>query len=142
MTGLDTLKAARAAADTARVTLESEAQGVLDENFTLIFKNNPTIQSISFGVKSSEYNDEGMYPGIAGPVVSENEDGDSGLDDYESRDWLYDYNASVEPRVQGLKATLDLIGEDILTQIYGDEYVVTASRKVDGFRVTTDYASY
>jgi hypothetical protein len=91
------------------------------------------INNVTWAQRGSEYSDEGMYPGIAGPFLN------AELDD---RDDYYDYidtdDYDKDPRIHDLKAALDAIGEDILSDIFGDEYMVIATLREDG---TVNYES-
>lgn len=136
MTDLSELQAAREQLTTARATLQTKGKQTLLAVVDEIFNAHPDIHDISWASKSSEYDDQGMYPGIAGPVANEDENYNDGYPE-----WLYDYRFQQDPRLAPLKQTLDLLGEDVLSELFGDEEQVTVRRELPS-RFETNYVGY
>lgn len=118
------------------------AKMALHQVLTEVFEENPDINIISWGQKNSEYNDEGMYPGIQGPVFNYNF---SDKRDWDDLEWDiimgYGYRrkdhegwSGILERPQAakkLKEMLEGIGEDLMVAIMGneDEYIISANRQ-------------
>lgn len=135
---LDRVREARAALDTAKTTLLSEAREAVNDALKELFADE-TVQTVRWAQKSSEYNDEGMYPGVAGPVVNF-----AGEDYGDHWEWLagYNYSGPEDNKAKNLKAVLELIGEEILSDVFGEENIVTVSRVDGGVTIDTEYAGY
>jgi hypothetical protein len=137
--GLERLQQARNRAVMAEKFIVAEAKNVINEELTRLFIEHPEIQTIAWGQKAREYNDEGMYPGVFGPEVREEErDGDDLDDRY--YDMLYSGRSTTDSRVADLKAILEIVGEETLSDIFGEEHVVEVSRCGDSFDIQTEYA--
>ena len=140
----------------AQANLVSASKRALTDVLSAVFSN-PEVTDVAWGQKTSEYNDEGMYPGIMGPVINEfsivnDETGEveeTDLDDWWSK--LYDgypprttYKFPVE-RAK-VAAILEAIGPEILCEIVGDdEHVVIAerdNRRSDGFTLWSEDVRY
>lgn len=141
------LLAARKDLDSARDRVNDAAKAALHDVLTDAFSN-PEVHEISWGQKNSEYNDEGMYPGVHGPYVSGKEDEEMDWEHPAYR-WVlgfeYGNKNPTEPAFreeeQSVKAVLEAIGEEVLCDVLGyDEYVVSAYRSGDGFKLTQEYA--
>lgn len=134
MSALETVTTARKQLDEAKKSLQSQAKFAVGEALDDIFAAHEDVMKIQWAQKSSPYNDEGMYDGVHGPVIN-NED-----DDRYCPRWTYRYDAPLDPRAKELKAVLEAIGEEILSDIFGDENIVTAERQPDGqVTVTSEY---
>jgi hypothetical protein len=125
---LSEITLARQQIDSATKTLQSVAKRAINDEVTKLLSD-PAIRYVSFAQKASEYNDEGMYPGIQGPAI--NEPFDVADDEYSDGDdrwdsWVYDTDHRVDPRAKQLAAILNGIGEQILSDIFGDECAVDA----------------
>jgi hypothetical protein len=146
------LTQAREQLNAARKTLVEEARGTIEETLIPIFQHNPDIDVVTWAQKSSEYDDEGMYPGIHGPIGLTEEEAEN-----EDRfpDWLYGYTEKKDDRLSSLTKVLTTIGDEVLSEIYGDQNVVTAQRandkvcesckqpiKGNGFLITNEFAGY
>lgn len=148
MTLRDEIKEARQAVVNAESTLRKQSKAALQETLTEVFKN-PAIRDVNWGAKEGEYDDEGMIPGVHGPVFNLlDEDGDPidehisynlNLTGYESTSVFGQF--ATEGRL--LKELLTDIGGGVLTELFGEEHIVTAERdesRTTGFRITTEYA--
>ncbi len=131
------------ALDNQRMNLAKKA---LNDTLAEVFKN-LKIESISWGQKCTEYNDEGMYEGVSGPVVNV-----SLGEDESSFEWQDKICYHPDPAPEGtaneikmLKEVLIAIGAPTLCDIIGgDEYVITATREkpVYSFKLTAESAGY
>jgi hypothetical protein len=143
VSGVAELQAARRDLEQAKAAISTQAKSVLKGVVEKIFDENPDIQTIAWAQKASEYNDEGMYPGLFGPVANPEPDEDGDYRGYGySSNWLYpSYNDKfvVAPQLKELDETLQAIGEDELSQIFGDEHSVTVTNTENGPRFTTEY---
>lgn len=144
MSYLDTIKIARSAIDAANSELNSIAKEAINESVKQLLMY-PDVRYVSFAQKGSEYNDEGMYPGVFGPAINEPFsvfDGEEGNDDrWDS--WIYEYRPDVpnDPRLRDLYDILNGIGEEILSSIFGDECAVDFYIDNKGsFKYTSEYA--
>lgn len=125
---------------------------------TEIFREFPNINIISWGQKSSEYNDEGMYTGIHGPVFNHDftEGGDGpawdslemeiiqGYGDYRRNDTDgWDKILEAPTASEKLMGALNEIGEDLLVDIFdADEYILSAVREGDRFKIYQESVRY
>lgn len=125
---LTKLRDAKEKIETAQAYLRVAAEKTINASVLSVLST-PHNYSVAWAAKSSEYNDEGMYPGISGPylnvgVVDGVFDWDRMMDDR----WeiLMDNGTSNEPVLSELTEILNLIGEEILSDIFGDEHLVVA----------------
>jgi hypothetical protein len=130
------------ALDNQRIDLAKRA---LNDALSEVFKNH-SIKSISWAQKYTEYNDEGMYEGVSGPVVNVDLEG---LERYEWQDKICYHPdplpAGCAKEVKMLQEVLRAIGPRTLCDIIGDdEYVITATREkpVYSYKLTAEYAGY
>lgn len=118
----------------AETVLRNEAKSAINSAVLALLESGAS--SVSWAQKGSEYNDEGMHPGVFGPVLNhpycELEDR---WDDEIWYDVLYGGHR-VDPKLEALKSILNDVGDEILSDIFGDECVVDATL-VDG-RVVYD----
>lgn len=115
----------------------------LTEQLKQTFKN-LDIHTVSWGQKTTPYNDEGMYDGVSGPVFNLPED----LEEHERLDQIC-YHSPPQPEFKkewdALHGVLEAIGAETLCRIEGDdEYIVTATREkpVYDFKLTSEYCGY
>lgn len=136
---LDALIAERKAADAAIGNLRKVAKETIGEELDSLFLRFEDINKVQWAQKNSPYNDEGMSEGIHGPVVN-----DDFEEDYGAPEWAYGYGTfSPDNRTDTLRSILNTLGEEILSDIFGDENLVTAVRETDGtVKVTSDYAGW
>lgn len=144
--------------------LEEDRQNIakdhLQATLTEIFTEYPEINIISWGQKDSEYDDEGMYPGVNGPVFNYdffdevNKDNWNNLEmeiiqgygSYRKSDtdgWEKIFKAPNAERK--LMSALNDIGSELLVKIFddADEYIVSAERKDDGtFKIYKESIRY
>ena len=136
------LEEARKLVDGAEATLRDSAKGVIKTAIGQLLEQDD-IGAIAWGCKSSEYNDEGMYPGVHGPIVLEKDEDewDEILYNHDLQGYSYP-ESPTDPRLLELKKALNLIGEDILCEIFGDEHVVVASidKSFGTLRFESEYA--
>lgn len=125
---LEQIKKSRAALDKARQEIRDDIKEVISQECARIFIANPEITSIGWGMKTSEYNDEGMYPGINGPAINVDLDDDSDKDLMMGYDYGYKGD-KLSPVTDTLKAILEEAGADILCEVWDDEYIVVAKPK-------------
>lgn len=139
------LEDARVRLDVAQKDIRTLAKTTIESIVKELFVKHSDLETISWAQKSSEYNDEGMSTGIVGPVSNVEDDGNN------YPEWVYAYNSTVESRLSTLSKALELIGVDILADIYGDEYIVNATavittnfgiRNVSRVNFKTEYAGY
>lgn len=138
---LETLKEAREKLNSANHILFTSAKSEIGAELTRLFAN-PSITSIQWAQKASEYNDEGMYPGVFGPVKNQ-----PGFDEEPWPSWIdgygYDTPGWAYDGMDDLKKVLNLLGEDILSEIFGDECRIMAVRDTGkGYKLVTEYQSY
>lgn len=131
------------ALDKQRLDLAKKA---LNDTLSEVFKNHD-IESISWGQKYTEYNDEGMYEGISGPVVNVTIDPDENSWEWQDKICYHPdpIPSGCAQQVRMLKDVLEAIGAKTLCDIVGgDEYVVTATREkpVYSFKLTAENAGY
>lgn len=147
---LDALELAAAQLRDAEGALQRAGKTALRETLDLIFTN-PEVKDVAWGQKTSDYDDEGMYPGFMGPVVNEfsTEDGDVEVDDWWSK--LYDggygrstsINEGFSRETRLLKTVLDKIGAETMCEIIGDdEHVVVAYRDGEDVRIYAEDVRY
>lgn len=108
----------------AEEVLRREAKNAINSAVLALLEAGAT--SVSWAQKSSEYNDEGMYPGVFGPVLDHPY---HTLEDrWEDEKW-YDvlYGSESDSKAQALKDILENVGDEILSDIFGDECVVDAT---------------
>lgn len=106
--------------------LRSLTDYLLKEQIELLFAIYPDIQCIEWAQKYSEYNDEGMYPGVYGPVVDQTYDED---ESFYWPDWLgWGGKGLSDSRLTDLHNILHSAGADVLSDLYGDEHRVTIKR--------------
>lgn len=135
--GITEIAAARQQLDNAKKMIKDQAEKSIKEELVKIFSD-VDVDAVQWSQKSSEYNDEGMYPGIHGPYFVTVTNGDEHI----NRE-LYGYGQTpVPPELESLKRILDCIGDDILSEIFGDENVNTVTRSGKGVIITSDYADY
>lgn len=139
---LDEALEAKARAD---AQVQKAAKAALKEVLHDAFQN-PRIATVAWGQKYSEYNDEGMYPGIAGPVINVVDPEDPRADAW---GWLGGWGTSTDddfPTEQRrIKTVLDKVGPEVLCEIVGDdEYMVYAvrSENPDGFIIDYEHMGY
>ena len=121
MSSLSDLNAAKAANDASYKTLKDLTKDVIRAEIISLFETYSTMKNIVWAQKNSEYNDEGLYPGITGPYF------DIDDDDY---DWYYDEPIQ-DGRLANLENILNTAGENILSDIFYDDSV-TRVTFVDG----------
>lgn len=133
--GVSEILEAREKVNEGTRTLEYEAKAAIKDCVDYILSV-PGIDCVSWSQKSSEYDDEGMYPGVWGPVINDPFSADDG------GEWAYGYGSVLtDPRCESLKKVLEAIGSDILSNIFGDEYAVDATYGNDGrIRFHAEYA--
>jgi hypothetical protein len=137
---LTRLENARNQMNDAQRELESSAKSVINEAVKELL-DSPDISNVVWAQKSSEYNDEGMYPGVAGPHLNvEGVDDDFDPYDLEDRWGLMETYGSVDQRASDLKKVFDLLGEEILSDLFGDEHLVVATLNGDRVQYATEYA--
>lgn len=149
MSALEAVTEARRVVAHAEGTLREKAKDAVREGLDAAFAH-AGVTAVVFAQKSSEYNDEGMYPGVFGPQVLElPEDVEVDLyelahdydGEYSTYDMLYGYGSKeVDPRVSKLKEVLDAIGEDILSDLFGDECLVLVTKGHNGYDFESEYA--
>lgn len=142
MSALETVQAARTKVDEANEVLRSTAKEAVKEGLDTVFAD-PSVTLVMFAQKSSEYDDEGMYPGVYGPDIREGEYNiDQILDDrWEELDGLLGYGSlPTDPRGVQLKAVLEAVGDDVLSDLFGDESVVFVTKGEKGYSITSEYA--
>lgn len=109
-----------------------------------LFESNPDLENIVWGHKYSEYNDEGMYPGITGPKAN----ADLGdelhvwdvLDDMGAWGSTSDPAGKFDKEVRVLSTLLNKLGEENLAEIIGgDEALIIVERTEDGSIQTSCY---
>lgn len=126
----------------ARLSL---AKDILNRALTEVFTN-PEIKFVGWGEKFSEYDDEGMYPGISGPFF--NVDYHSVKREDESWNTIHEclFGSGEETflsEYSNLKKILEGIDTPLLCQIVGDDdYVVVAKRTNKGFIIQADHWQY
>ena len=140
VTPIERLQNARNRIEEAKQELSGEAKSVLRDEVYRILTENEDIKNVAWGHKSSEYNDQGMYPGVAGPIINSVED----LNDYNSYEWLWSYKPEpTDERLKDLETILNALGEEILTDIFGDEQCVIAKVNAKGsVDFISDYVGY
>lgn len=139
---LENLQQARREIDNANRLLKDEAEKTIRDELERIFIANPTFKTIDWAQKHSEYNDEGMYEGVFGPVANEISAEEQRNDD-DWPDWLYGYGGTkVVDELKELHSILNAVGEEVLSDIFGDECRVTASWDVSKAKVyiSSEYA--
>lgn len=148
------LHEANAALRAAKEEHKAAAKEELGSVLSGIFESDPSIHHVVWGQKYSEYNDEGMYPGISGPVINsslgivDEENGE--LVEIDLDGWWNvcaypgeDSDPQYQEQQDLLSTTLSEIGEDVLCEIVGeDEHVVVAQRSANGFDLWSEYAGY
>lgn len=138
------LDEAIAASVAAHEQLVNVAKEELTDELGRLFAHRDVL-TVSWGQKYSEYNDEGMYPGIMGPALNkfiiagedteviEWEVGYHGSNDYfEALYSRYGQENShlSDPRLTPLRELLNKIGAEVLAEIIGgDQNVVVAARE-------------
>lgn len=132
MSHLEEIQSARNAIETAQTSLRSVAKTAIREECEKIFAL-PGITSVSWAQKSSEYNDEGMYEGVYGPVLNrpyDPTDDEAGADDDRWERWYdvlypgYGSSSATDHRLKPLADILNGLGQVILSDIFGDECAV------------------
>lgn len=119
---------ARKRIDQAQAEIKSLAKQSIRDAVQAVFDNYPDVETVAWAQKHSEYNDEGMYPGLFGPVINAERD-DDGSYGYDS--FVYDYHGTkIDDRLGALHQVLEAIGTEELSDIFGDEYSVTAEREL------------
>lgn len=139
-----TLDEAVQAAEKAQADLIAAGKKALREVLTSSFEN-PEIQTIAWAQKYSEYDDEGLYPGITGPVINV-VDGDDPMEGV----WGWTYgggDANGFPEEYGnVKNMLDAVGEETICNIVGDDNNIVVAirdeRRDVGYSLFTEYAGY
>lgn len=144
MSYLARIKVARNAIDAANSELSYTAKEAINEAVKQLLMY-PDVRYVSFAQKTSEYSDEGMYEGVFGPAINEPfsvYDGEEGNDDrWDS--WVYEPGLGVpnDPRLRDLYDILNMVGEQILSNIFGDECAVDFYIDNSGsFTYTSEYA--
>lgn len=125
---LTNLRDAKEKIETAQAYLRVAAEKTIGASVRDILSK-PHNYSVVWAAKSSEYNDEGMYPGISGPYLNVGvEEGVFDWDRMMDDRWeiLMGDGTSNDPALSELNEVLSLIGEEILSDIFGDEHLVVA----------------
>ena len=140
---LEAVKEARQQITEAQKVLRDAAEKTVKDELEKLFTD-PTIQNVTWAQKAGEYNDEGMYPGVFGPAINAFE----GLVDRASiRDWSYEdgydmiyYGGmTVDPRAKRFEEVLNALGDDILSDMFGNENVTVAVRTEKGATIVSEY---
>lgn len=141
-TPLDRIKEARKSLDEANEILKKESKNALREAISKVFDDNPNAQGIGWAQKDSEYNDEGMYPGVFGPAFTDLDplQENSFRDLWHSAPWVYGDGGKTDPRLIELEEVLAALGSQVLSELFGDENIVIARRSDKGFTIHTEYA--
>ncbi len=126
---------AHQAAKAAQANLVGSAQRLLKDTLESVFENSEVL-NIAWAQRYSEYDDEGLYPGICGPIVNAfDEDEIVNLHRTDIWDKLPMYGNSVstigfDREVRIMKNTLDAIGAETLCAfVGGDENMVVVTRE-------------
>jgi hypothetical protein len=148
LSALEAVQEARTQVADAEKTLRVKAKDAVREGLDAAFADG-TVKAVLFAQKGSEYNDEGMYPGVFGPRVLDT-DGEINIEelahDYDGNtpvyDMLYGYGKPepVDSRLSSLKTALDSIGEDVLSDLFGDECIVLVTKGANGYDFESEYA--
>lgn len=117
----------------ANELIQELAKSTLDDLIRFIFNVHPGMLGIEWAQKSSEYDDQGIYYGVYGPVLLDLNDHD---DSYPN--WLY-RGEDVPTELAELKTLLDSLGPEVLVRMFGDEEVVTVTRDM---KFSTRYVGY
>lgn len=134
-----TIEAAEQSIHDARADYRKLVKEAINAEVGKLLKQ-PGIDVVSWAQKSSEYNDEGMYPGVAGPVINSPFVSDDG------RAWDRNYGVLYQnvksPEASALSVLLDKIDCDELAEIFGDECSVDARLipGTDQIEYETEYA--
>ncbi|MFI5405133.1 MAG: hypothetical protein ACHQ1D_01330 [Nitrososphaerales archaeon] len=147
---LSELESARRLFDESRGFLTQNVTDAIKAECIGLFSANPGLTNIQWAQKASEYNDEGMYPGVFGPVANRpvsRDDGDGW--DYMPA-WLDDYGDPDTPspydRYLGeLRRILAAAGDEVLSEVFGDSAKVAAIRDEDrdhGVKFIVEYVGY
>lgn len=143
MSALTALEQARSQITEAQKVLSNKAKDAVREGLDEVFAD-PSVKVVIFAQKSSEYNDEGMYPGVFGPEVrTEDVNVDQLIDDRwdEFYDLLYGYgNSAADPRAPKLKAALEAVGQEVLSDLFGNECLVFVTKGDKGYDFQSEYA--
>lgn len=129
----------------ARSFLTSNVKEAIKTECMRLFNTHLGLTDIQFAQKASEYNDEGMYPGVYGPVANQAElDAEDyfppWLDDYSDRNFkasVYDQSLSELSRI------LSAAGDEVLSEVFGDSARIIVTRDEDkGVKFTVEYVGY
>lgn len=142
---MSSLARTKANLEAAQADFKKAAKRTLAEVLDDAFAQHEELDAIVWGVRVSEYDDEGMEPGVHGPrLFSTDEDID--------REDLWDFVFSRGPldsskfgdSSQIIAETLDAIGAEILTDIVGgmSQYWVFVTRNQFGptYSINCEYA--
>jgi hypothetical protein len=132
------LDAAIAAEREAHEQLVKAAKEALTDELGRLFADK-SVMTVAWGQKYSEYNDEGMYPGIMGPALNQFiiAGEDTQVIEWEVEDYfegLYERYGQenphlTDPRLRPLRELLNKIGAETLAEIIGgDQDVIVAAR--------------
>jgi hypothetical protein len=144
------LEAARKSMDEARGVLSNSVQGAISAECKRLFARHIGLENIQFAQKASEYTDEGMYPGVFGPVANRAESSDEDAEYYGYLPaWLDDYYGEDKPSsydesLGELRRILNATGEDVLSEIFGDtaRVIITRGEKEGTISVKSHYVGY
>lgn len=142
MSALEAVQAAREQVAEAEKILRDKAKEAIREGLDVIFAD-PKVSIVAFAQKASEYNDEGMYPGVYGPqVLEDNANVDQLMDDrWENFEDLLGYGSfTAEPRAKLLETALNSVGETVLSDLFGDECLVFVTKGETGYDFQSEYA--
>ena len=142
MLNAGTIVQLRADADLALSALRRGGQEVLNNTVKELLQKDG-VSVVIWAARSSEYNDEGMYPGIIGPFINpEGFDPEEGIDPFleeQAYELLYGEHP-IDPRAKELEAVLNALGDEIISDIYGDQNMVFAYLLHDGrLQYETEY---
>lgn len=119
---LEIVKQARVDLDNAEQNLRTNAKTAINTELKRLFSDD-TVETVQWSQRESEYNDEGMYDGVHGPVLN--------LPRWEEDrgNWAYGYSGqTTDPILSDLSTILASVGAEILSDLYGDAAVVTVTR--------------
>lgn len=138
--GLVEIKKAREDLEAAKKILEEQSKSSIKEELERLFHEDPTINAIQWSQKDSEYDDEGMYPGVFGPYfVMDSDDEDANGYGRFPRE-LYGYDSSpIPPELQKLQEILSCLGSEILSSLFGDANVSTATFDGRSVSIESEY---
>lgn len=120
--GLEEIKAAQKHLKNSRQNVIQEAKRAIKWEVQQLLAE-PDIEVVSWAQKTSEYTDEGMYPGVFGPAF--NQPYSTSEDRWDS--FVYEWDFKIDPRGETLREILLNVGDEILSEIFEDESAVDAT---------------